>query len=54
MDRLLIGKVSLDYEKEITYLQRLGLALEGPYQSQSFRERKNTNRTLDFILNNLK
>lgn len=54
MDRLLIGKVSLDYEKEITYMQRLGLALEGPYQSQSFRDRKNTNRTLDFILNNLK
>ncbi len=54
MDRLLIGKVSMDYEKEIAYLQRLGLATEGVHPCLSFAEKNNTNSTLDFILNNLK
>lgn len=54
MDRLLIGKVSLDYEEEIAYLQRLGLCKAGTYRSNSFLEKKNTNSTLEFILNNLR
>ncbi|MBC2840504.1 flavohemoglobin expression-modulating QEGLA motif protein [Robiginitalea sp. SC105] len=54
MDRMLTGKVALDYEKPIAYLQELGLAVKGPYQCLSFREKRNQNPTLDFILNNLK
>lgn len=54
MDPLLTGKVSLDYERQIAYMQRLGLAVEGPHRCLSFREKRNTNPTLDFILNNLK
>lgn len=54
MDRLLIGKVSLDYEGQIAYLQKLGLADTGPYRSESFNQKRNVNSTLDFILNNLK
>ena len=54
MDRLLIGKVSLDYEPQIALLQQLGLAIPGPYASHSFDVKHNTNPTLDFILNHLK
>ncbi len=54
MDRLLAGKVSLDSEKKIAYLQQLGLARKPVHTSHSFLEKRNTNPTLDFILNNLK
>jgi hypothetical protein len=54
MEPMLSGKVSLDYEKHIAYLTELGLAGEGPYRSLSFARNRNTNPTLDFILNNLK
>lgn len=54
LETLLTGKVSMEYEKEITHLQRLGLSLNGPYQSESFLEKRIDNPTLDFILNNLK
>jgi uncharacterized protein (TIGR02421 family) len=54
MDRLLIGKVSMDYEKQISYLQNIGLAFEGAHPCHSLFEKNNTNSTLDFILNNLK
>ncbi|WP_445382131.1 flavohemoglobin expression-modulating QEGLA motif protein [Robiginitalea sp. IMCC43444] len=54
MERLLSGKVSLDYEKEIAYLTQLGLVKMGPYTCLSFKEKKNQHKTLEFILNNLK
>lgn len=54
MDILLSGKVSMDFEHQIGYLQKLGLAIKGPHTSLSFKEKRNTNPTLDFILNNLK
>ncbi|SFR47485.1 conserved hypothetical protein [Robiginitalea myxolifaciens] len=54
MDRLLIGKVSQDYEKQIGYLQQIGLVTPGPHRCLSFDKKSNTNTTLDFILNNLK
>ncbi len=54
MDRMLTGKVALDFEKQIAYLQDLGLAVKGPHDCLSFRDKRNTNQTLDFILNNLK
>ena len=54
MDILLSGKVSMDFEHQIGYLQKLGLAIKVPHTSLSFKEKRNTNPTLDFILNNLK
>ena len=54
MDHLLTGKVSLDYEDQIRYLQSLGLAEDIKYRNQVFKNKQSDNTTLDFILNNLK
>lgn len=54
MDVLLSGKVSLDYEDAIIQLEVLGLAKENRYANLAYAENINTNKTLDFILNNLK
>lgn len=54
MDNLLTGKVSLDYEEEIKYLQSLGLAGDIKYRNLAYAQKLGNNSTLDFILNNLK
>ena len=54
MDTLLTGKVALEYEETINYLKGLGLAHPLTHKSYSFDQRLNTNKALDFILNNLK
>ncbi|MEX0289105.1 MAG: flavohemoglobin expression-modulating QEGLA motif protein [Flavobacteriaceae bacterium] len=54
MDNLLTGKVSLDYEEQIKYLQSLGLAEDIKYRNLAYAEKLSNNPTLDFILNNLK
>ncbi len=54
MDTLLTGKVALEYEETINYLKELGLAHPLTHKSYSFDQKLNTNKTLDFILNNLK
>ncbi|WP_108425697.1 flavohemoglobin expression-modulating QEGLA motif protein [Flagellimonas amoyensis] len=54
MDTLLTGKVALEYEETINNLQGLGLAHPITHKSYSFDQKLNTNKTLDFILNNLK
>ncbi|PWL38817.1 DUF1704 domain-containing protein [Flagellimonas aquimarina] len=54
MDVLFMGKVSLDYEDQINHLKQLGLAQPITHKSLSFEQKLNTNKTLDFILNNLK
>jgi uncharacterized protein (TIGR02421 family) len=54
MDTLLTGKVALEYEETINYLKGLGLAHPLTHKSYSFDQKLNTNKTLDFILNNLK
>lgn len=54
MDTLLTGKVALEYEETINYLKGLGLAHPITHKSYSFDQKLNTNKTLDFILNNLK
>lgn len=54
MDVLFTGKVSLDYEDQINHLKQLGLAQPITHKSLSFEQKLNTNKTLDFILNNLK
>jgi uncharacterized protein (TIGR02421 family) len=54
MDVLLTGKVSLDYEETIQYLKSLELSQPIAHKSYSYDQKLNTNKTLDFILNNLK
>lgn len=54
MDILLTGKVALADEPNIKYLHHLGLAQPITHQCFSFKQKLNTNTTLDFILNNLK
>lgn len=54
LDILFTGKVSLDYEEQINHLKQLGLAQPITHKSLSFEQKLNTNKTLDFILNNLK
>ena len=54
MDNLLTGKVALEHEETIKYLLGLGLAQPIAHKSYSFDQKLNTNKTLDFILNNLK
>ncbi|WP_041557818.1 flavohemoglobin expression-modulating QEGLA motif protein [Cellulophaga algicola] len=54
MDNLLTGKVTMDYEADIVNLQELGLANPITHKNIAFMENKNENKTLDFILNNLK
>ncbi|MFX0556901.1 flavohemoglobin expression-modulating QEGLA motif protein [Maribacter sp. CXY002] len=54
MDVLLSGKVSMDYEPAITNLKKIGLAQKNGYANFAYAENRNVNKTLDFILNNLK
>ncbi|MGB5822227.1 MAG: flavohemoglobin expression-modulating QEGLA motif protein [Saonia sp.] len=54
MDILLTGKVTLEYEDIIEKLGDLGLAQTITHTNFSYSQNLNTNKTLDFILNNLK
>lgn len=54
MEVLLSGKVSLDYEAPIQKLHKLGLAKKNKFTNLAYQQNLNTNKTLDFILNNLK
>jgi uncharacterized protein (TIGR02421 family) len=54
MDTMLTGKVTLEFEKNIKYLQHLGLATTITHNNLAYAKNLNTNKTLDFILNNLK
>lgn len=54
MSTLLAGKVSIDDEPLIKKLQKKGLAKENKFYTDSFRENKNTNEKLVFMLSNLK
>lgn len=54
MDNLLTGKVAMDYEEAVIHLKSLGLIEPNIHRNKAFLENLNTNKTLDFILNNLK
>lgn len=54
MDTMLTGKVTLAFEDNIKYLQHLGLATTITHNNLAYSKNLNTNKTLDFILNNLK
>ena len=54
MEILLSGKVSLDYLAPIQKLHQLGLAQKNRHTNLAYHQNLNTNKTLDFILNNLK
>lgn len=51
---LLTGKVSIEFVDNIEYMIAQGYAVKGNYYTDSFLENKNTNKTVNFILNNLK
>lgn len=51
---LLTGKVCLDYSEDIKYLLDEGYAVKPKHYTQSFYENSNTNKRVEFILNNLK
>ncbi|WP_412984930.1 flavohemoglobin expression-modulating QEGLA motif protein [Pontimicrobium sp. IMCC45349] len=54
IDLLLTGKVSLDYVDDINYLIDNGYAVKPKHITDSFSENKNTDKTIDFILQSLK
>lgn len=54
LDLLLTGKVSLEYINEMQHLVDTGYAVMPKHYTDAFRENKNTNKTIDFILNSLK
>lgn len=51
---LLTGKVSLKYAEDIQYLIDQGFAVPSKFITDSYAQNKNTNKTIDFILDNLK
>ncbi len=54
LDNLLSGKVAIEDEDIITYFFNLGLAQPITHKTLSFAQKLNSNKTLDYILNNLK
>ena len=51
---LLTGKVSLEHYDNIKYMIDKGYALQPRHITDSLAQNKNTNKTVDFILENLK
>lgn len=51
---LLTGKISYDYLDQIQVLEQKGFAIPAAHITDSYLENKNTNATVDFILENLK
>ncbi|WP_034045231.1 flavohemoglobin expression-modulating QEGLA motif protein [Wocania ichthyoenteri] len=51
---LLTGKVSLEYADEIESLIKKGLAVPAKHITDAYAKNSNTNKTVDFILKNLK
>lgn len=54
MDILLLGKVNMQSERQLTYLMEKELVRPLAHKNQSFKNNANTNAKLNFILNNLK
>lgn len=54
MDNLLTGKVSMDYEDSVKKLYKVGLAKKITHRNNTYDKCLNTDKTLDFILKNLK
>ena len=54
LSKLLTGKVTLEHKNIIERLQKLGLAEDSKYFTDSFTQNNNTNEKLDFILRHLK
>ena len=54
LDNMLSGKVCLAQEEMITKWQKEGLAYEITFKNHAFASNDNSNKTLDFILQNLK
>jgi uncharacterized protein (TIGR02421 family) len=51
---VLLGKCSLEYESKVEEIKGLGLITPATYRSQSFNQCLNTDKTVEFVLENLK
>lgn len=54
MNVLLRGKIALAYQDNIASLAKNGCAVDSKHITDSYKVNKNTNKTVDFILENLK
>ncbi len=54
MEPLLLGKCSLEYEPVVEHLQKLGLVKQLTYPCKSFVVNHNSNKSVEWILENLK
>jgi len=54
LDIFLTGKVSLEFADEIDYMMKNNYAVYPKHITDSYAENKNSNKTVDFILQNLK
>lgn len=54
MNHILLGKCSIEYEDTIAYMEQLGLVTPMAHHSLSLQENHNTDKRIDWILNNLK
>lgn len=54
LDSLLMGKCSIEYEPAVAHLKNLGLVKPLAFLSKSFQKNHNTNKRVEWILENLK
>jgi uncharacterized protein (TIGR02421 family) len=54
MTNLLLGKCSLEYQSKIEAITQLGLIAPAAFHSKSFDQCLNTDKTVEFVLQNLK
>ncbi|MGB3592335.1 MAG: tyrosine/phenylalanine carboxypeptidase domain-containing protein [Nonlabens sp.] len=54
LDNMFLGKCSLEYQNAIDTLHQIELVAPLSHQPLSFKQSKNSNKTVEFILNNLK
>jgi len=54
LDEIMLGKCSMEYRKDINRLREMDLVSPIKYKSTSFQENRNQNKTVDFVLENLK
>jgi uncharacterized protein (TIGR02421 family) len=54
LEPLLLGKCSQEYQSKLDVIKDLGLVAPAAYRSQSFDQCLNTDKTVEFVLQNLK
>jgi uncharacterized protein (TIGR02421 family) len=54
LDDLLLGKCSQDFQEEVSRLRESGLVADVKHRPASFKQNLNENKTVDFVLENLR